>query len=148
MPRAASFSYRQSIGIGITTLVTVFMVLLLTTFSVLTMVSARYDLNLSSRTVEATTSYYAVDQEACQWVGEIQVLLATRPQSEWSTAINESALDVSTQIEYSDDGNWAGITVDRQLTIDQWRLLNIRLFIDDDGQIYFLDWRSSSINAS
>jgi hypothetical protein len=50
---------------------------LLTTFSVLALVSARADLKLSNKVVESTQSYYAADSQAEQWLAELNAFVAT-----------------------------------------------------------------------
>ncbi len=53
-----------SISIGIVSLITILGVLLLTTFSVLIVSSARTDINLSEKTVAALEEYYIAENEA------------------------------------------------------------------------------------
>ncbi|MDR2714120.1 MAG: hypothetical protein LBB42_01130 [Coriobacteriales bacterium] len=66
-PRKARFAA----GIGITTLVTVLVVMLLTTFSILSLVSARSDLHLSEMAATAAANHYAADSEATQWYAQL-----------------------------------------------------------------------------
>jgi hypothetical protein len=48
---------------------------LLTTFAVLTLVSARADLKLSNMAITSTQSYYAADGEAEEWLAEVDAFV-------------------------------------------------------------------------
>jgi hypothetical protein len=48
---------------------------LLTTFSVLTLVSARADLKLSNMAITSTQSYYAADSEAEEWLAALDAFV-------------------------------------------------------------------------
>jgi hypothetical protein len=68
---------RSAIGVGLSTLVTIMVAVLLTTFSVLALVSARADLKLSNKVVESTQSYYTADSQAEQWLANLDAVVAT-----------------------------------------------------------------------
>ncbi|MDR3037417.1 MAG: hypothetical protein LBU31_03290 [Coriobacteriales bacterium] len=74
---SARLASRSAIGVGLSTLVTIMVAVLLTTFSVLALVSARADLKLSNKVVESTQSYYAADSQAEQWLAELNAFVAT-----------------------------------------------------------------------
>ncbi len=57
-------SKSSPIGIGVISIITVLLVLTLSVFSVLTLVSARSDLELSERNAQTISAYYKADNEA------------------------------------------------------------------------------------
>ena len=57
---------RSHAGVGASSILLIFVVLSLTSFGVLTLVSARADKNLTARTVETTKAYYTADAAAQQ----------------------------------------------------------------------------------
>jgi hypothetical protein len=56
------------VGIGASSLLVVFVVLCLTTFAALSLVSARADRSLAQRSAQASQAYYAADLEAERWL--------------------------------------------------------------------------------
>ncbi|MDR1714163.1 MAG: hypothetical protein LBR39_08460 [Coriobacteriales bacterium] len=62
---------RSAVGVGLTTIVTIMVVVLLTTFSVLALVSANSDLRLSRMATTSAQSYYQADSAAQRWLTEL-----------------------------------------------------------------------------
>lgn len=58
--------HSSPIGVGVTTILTVLLVLTLAVFSALTYASARADLALSRKNADTVTAYYAADSRARQ----------------------------------------------------------------------------------
>lgn len=86
---------RQSgFGVGVMSLLAVFVVLCLTTFAVLSLVSARSDRALSQKNADATTSYYAADAQAER---QLQKLAEHMKAEDWKEAVQEAgfSLDVT-----------------------------------------------------
>jgi hypothetical protein len=63
---------RSSVGIGIPTLLTILVVVLLTTFAVLSLVSAKADYTLSVKAAQANQAYYAADGQATAWLSQVE----------------------------------------------------------------------------
>jgi hypothetical protein len=61
--------------VGLSTLVTIMVTVLLTTFAVLTLVSARADLKLSSMAITSTQNYYVADGEAEEWLAKVDTFV-------------------------------------------------------------------------
>lgn len=79
-----------SIGMGGTIIVTIFVVLCLTIFSVLSFTTAYSDLKLAKKTEEFTSDYYKVHGMAEEKLAEIYIILMS---------INENISSVNTQRE-------------------------------------------------
>ena len=138
---------KSSFGVGVTTLITIFMVLLLTTFSVLTLAAAKYDNVLSEQSMSASGDYYAADREACQWIADIQVLTQGSPQSEWEGLI---AADLpGTVVEVSDLQTGSSNTLLlcwQSFAIDERSELRVGVEISSDGELTIIEWRSASVS--
>lgn len=127
---------RSAIGVGITTLVTIMVAVLLTTFSVLTLVTARADLRLSQKTVESTASYYLADGLAEQWLADLDALLQQNN--------NPSADDLLAGgflVGETEDGRLA---VWQEFAIDENRELRVEVALNSDGSMALYRWQSVS----
>jgi len=63
------------LSVGGSSIVVIFVILTLTTFATLSLVSARADQSLGRKSVEATEAYYAADARAEEILAEIDMLL-------------------------------------------------------------------------
>lgn len=93
---------RHSSGIGGSLILIIFIVLTLTVFSVLTLVSARNELGTVNRTAKVTSDYYAAEKAAAEKCAQLQQTLegVTDPQQIISLAVQCGA-----QQELSSDPN-------------------------------------------
>ncbi|MCL2339527.1 MAG: hypothetical protein FWC59_01320 [Actinomycetia bacterium] len=142
-PRQPALRPRATIGVGVTTLVTIFLFLLLTTFSVLSLVAANYDRDLSNRVLAASTDYYAADNQACQWLADLQDVLNNQSPENWPNSLAASAPGV--RVEATDPAG--SLLVSRSFPINGTLQLSVRLQISADGQITILSWRSGSLGG-
>jgi len=107
---------RSAVGLGITTLVTIMVVVLLTTFSVLALVSARSDLKLSTMAQESARQYYAANAAAERWLAE-QDSAPLPPGDQEPQPISQSfAIDDNRQLQVTILRN-----ADGTITIQQWQ---------------------------
>ena len=127
---------RTAIGVGITTLVTIIVAVLLTTFSVLTLVTARADLRLSNKAIESTQSYYTADSEAEQWLAVLDNFVI-RSHVDLLRDLNSAGYKVSTAV----DGR---ILVTESFFMDSKRDLLVEVAIDSNGRIDILTWKTIS----
>ena len=125
---------RSAIGIGITTLVTIIVAVLLTTFAVLTLVTARADLRLSNKAIESTQNYYAADSQAEQWLAELDDFFS-RDHEDLAVAIALAKYKVDT----ASDGR---MLVFEQFVIDDKRYLLVEVAVDSYGKLDILTWKS------
>ncbi|MDR3316073.1 MAG: hypothetical protein LBS98_06330 [Coriobacteriales bacterium] len=128
---------RTAVGIGITTLVTIMVVVLLTTFSVLALVSARSDLRLSLLTDTAMETYYAADAQGQRWLAELDTFVGTTEAGDRAAILTEAGYSVVT----ADDGT---LMVSEHFAIDRNRQINATVEIDAQGTLRVTRWQSGS----
>jgi hypothetical protein len=127
-------SSRSAIGVGIATLVTIMVAVLLTTFSVLTLVTASADLRLSNKTVESAENYYAADGAAEQWLADLDAFLEQNPSS---TEADFTAAGF--QVTTTEEGS---LKASQEFSIDENRSLVVEVALDVDGSWDILKWQS------
>lgn len=134
--RAQRRASRSALGVGMATLVTIMVAVLLTVFSVLTLVSARSDLRLSSKAIESTQAYYQADSQAEQWLAEVDGIV--------SQAVS-SGTDIA--VALGDQGFWATTASDGQILLTQDfpiannRKLVVELAINSSGSVTVQKWQ-------
>ncbi|WMJ22325.1 hypothetical protein RBG61_10030 [Paludicola sp. MB14-C6] len=74
-------SHKVKISVGATTILMIFVVLCLTTFAVLSFLTARSDLKLTSKSVTATKEYYQADAKVEEWLGSVDDFLSLASKS-------------------------------------------------------------------
>jgi hypothetical protein len=139
---------KSSFGIGVTTLITIFMVLLLTTFAVLALAVARYDNVLSNQSMGASANYYAADLEACRWVADLQSLTSNNPQTEWESLISTDLSGSTVEVSALSDDSSVTLVCWRSFTIDERSELRVGVEISDNGELTIIEWRSISARFS
>ena len=66
---------KHKINIGLTSLILIFIILCLATFSLLSLSSARGDQSLAARSARAVTEYYRADAEGEKWLKQADAIL-------------------------------------------------------------------------
>lgn len=148
------------ISIGSSSILVVFVVLCLTTFATLSLVSANADYRLSRKTADAAASYYALDAAGEELVADVAaVLIKARPAEGEKEAVYAAQLENALQdfsssllwdegasLSVSPEGRWVLSCGVRQN--DGWRL-QIKLDITDrylgrqnDAPIKRLCWQA------
>jgi hypothetical protein len=133
--------------VGLSTLVTIMVAVLLTTFSVLALVSARADLRLSDKATDSVEHYYVADGEAEQWLAAVDAL-ARQERSELPPGNNSAALSMLVEALSSagyeavgaDDGR---VRVAETFVIDERRDLIVEIALDTTGEIDILRWQTT-----
>jgi hypothetical protein len=125
---------RSAMGIGIPTIVTIMVVLLLTTFAVLSLVSARSDLQLSQMSVDSAQNYYKADGQATEWYAKLCDELAARD-------FNARAGDFVKKKYSATDSKTGGLRVSEQFVIDQNRELAVTVKINAEGKPEIIQWQ-------
>lgn len=126
--RAKRRASRSALGVGMATLVTIMVAVLLTVFSVLTLVSARSDLRLSSKAIESTQAYYQADSQAEQWLAQIDGIVGQALDSGTDIA---AALD--SQGYQTVAGSDGQLLLAQDFPITDNRKLAVELAINDNG---------------
>ncbi len=127
---------RSALGIGVTTLVTILVVLLLAAFSVLSLASARSDLALSQRAVEQAEHYYAADSEATVWYAELDAFAAnlTGLPDDYASQLQSAGYDVSAE--------GSELRVFRSFALSEYQSLMVTIAINDDKTTTIRQWQS------
>jgi hypothetical protein len=144
--------------------------LLLTTFSVLALASARADLRLSEKVVASTQGYYAADGQAAQWLADLDAFLRDRSGADADAAASaEAPADAGTGADAADPADPAApqadsalaaalssagytlgesaegrLSVVEEFPIDELRFLAVEVSIDETRQTEVLRWQSMS----
>ncbi|MDR1713653.1 MAG: hypothetical protein LBR39_05820 [Coriobacteriales bacterium] len=139
-PGVAQPKSRFAVGLGITTLVTIMVVVLLTTFAVLALVSARADLKLSQMGMDSARQYYAADAAAQRWLSEQvaanepasanEPVSATAPNTAPATATATSRI------------------LSESFAIDTNRQLVVQVELAPDGEITILQWQTQTTQTT
>lgn len=66
---------KHKVNIGLTSLILIFIILCLATFSLLSLSSARGDQSLALRSAQAVTEYYRADAEGEKWLKQADAIL-------------------------------------------------------------------------
>jgi hypothetical protein len=125
---------RSAVGVGLSTLVTIMVAVLLTTFSVLALVSARADLRLSNKVVESTQSYYAADGKAEQWLADVDAFIR-----EGHADLEGDLFAAGYQVVVASDGQ---MQLTEEFAIDDKRDLVVEIALDRTEEIDILRWQS------
>ncbi len=66
---------KHKVNIGLTSLILIFIILCLATFSLLSLSSARGDQSLAARSAQAVTEYYRADAQGEKWLKQADAIL-------------------------------------------------------------------------
>ncbi|MCL2756744.1 MAG: hypothetical protein FWD43_01525 [Coriobacteriia bacterium] len=134
---------RSALGIGVTTLVTVLVVMLLAAFSVLSLASARSDMRLSSMSAQSVSDYYAADSEATMWYSALDSLLArsASQSTDWDRVLRNAGYSV----QRASDG---GIQVRETFAMGPYRELVVTVAIAENGTPMIRQWQTFSVAAN
>ena len=128
---------RSALGIGVTTLVTIMVVLLLAAFSVLSLVSARSNLHLSEMTAARAEVYYAADSNATVWYAELDTFAASLSGdlSTFEGQLTRAGYDVEVT-------SFGEIRVMESFPINNNRNLVVTIAVNDDKTTIIRQWQS------
>jgi len=128
---------RSALGIGVTTLVTIIVVVLLTAFAVLSLVSALSNMRLSEMAVSQIERYYAADSEATIWYAELDAVAA---------ALTGSPDEYAEQLANAGYTLWQGdedvLLVTESFDLSEFRSLMVTVAINDDKTTTIKQWQS------
>lgn len=134
-------------NIGITSIVLIFVMLCLLTFSVLSLVSARADLKLSTKSASHTTDYYTAENEATDILFKVitcmDEYLSSSDESAFYTAVRNE-LEGTDGITFTDDRHIA-----YSVTLGEEQCLSVELTLSysafEDGSHYQINtWKTVS----
>ena len=130
MAREKKQAAATGIGVGGSSILAVFVILCLTTFATLSLVSAQADLRLSRRAADSVTLYYQADAQA-------QQLLAQLAGSGQGTESQEQFVEKAAALDYvqSVSASPAWVTVEFAIPMDDTRQLSGTVFVTSTGQL-------------
>lgn len=140
-------SQKSFFNIGITSIVLIFVLLCLLTFSVLSLVSAKADYNLSLKSAQRTSDYYESENQASVILHTIVSCLKEQAVStdagQFFTGVRAS-LEGQDSISFQDDRH-----LSYQVPLGDKQILSVHLTISDvpfdDGNLYQIDsWKTVS----
>jgi hypothetical protein len=110
---------------GVSSIIAILVILVLVVFSALSITTSKADLGLSQKTSNGVIAYYEADSAAEDKVAEVANTIKDGP--DWQAKLSK---DVFTTTSTSD-----GTLVAYTVPIDDNRNLNVRLKVDDSGEI-------------
>jgi len=134
---SAQSKKRSALGVGVTTLVTIIVVVLLTAFAVLSLVSARSNLRLSEMAVSQIQRYYEADSTATVWYAELNDFVATlegAPQD-----FEGQLVAAGYQILYNEENI---LMVYKGFSVSEHRYLTVTIAVNDDRTTTIRQWQS------
>ncbi|MDR1087746.1 MAG: hypothetical protein LBL23_00410 [Coriobacteriales bacterium] len=134
---AAEPESRSALGIGVTTLVTILVVLLLAAFSVLSLTLARSNLELSERAATQAQDYYAADSEATVWYAQLDAFAATMEGAPWDFA--EQLAQAGYETHATSTGE---LSITQGFAINDQRTLLVTIAIYNDKTTTIRQWQS------
>lgn len=95
---------KYKVNIGLTSLILIFIILCLATFSLLSLSSARGDQSLAVRSAQAVTEYYRADAQGGKWLKQADAILqketiGVMSQDEIKTLAGNVALELGCNVD-------------------------------------------------
>jgi hypothetical protein len=120
---------RPAISIGIVSLITVFTILLLAVFSVLSLSGSRSDSVLSDRAARAVSDYYLAEAQAEQKLLELSSIASNDTGTPLRERLEAAGFEISVDTPYP------GTVVVYDTPIDDRRVLRIEVGIGEQGKV-------------
>jgi hypothetical protein len=124
----------SAMGIGVTSLLTIMAVLLLTSFAVLSLLSAKSDLLLSNKAADAIAAYYAADGEAEEWWMELCEFLGSAPGDGLQARLEAAG--------YTVEAAENGLVVRAGFAMGERKNLEVAVSIAENGEAAIIGWQS------
>jgi flagellar basal body-associated protein FliL len=128
---------RSALGVGVITLVTILVVLLLAAFSVLSLVSARSDYNLSTMATESAENYYKADSAATEWYAQLDEAAGklTGSAELYQAALEDAGYTVNRT-------NLGELRVTQSFTMGAGRQLDVTVAVLNDKTTIIRQWQT------
>ncbi len=135
------------ISTGVVSLITVFAVLLLASFSLLILSNSRTDSRLSTQTSQAVTNYYIADATAEETIAHLDTLRQSSSDDfeQLGNTLEQNGYTLVTTDGYS---SYNGIVVTFAITIDEHKTLNVDVGLPQDKgkSIERLRWQTIALS--
>jgi hypothetical protein len=126
-----------AMGIGVTSLLTIMAILLLTSFAIMSLMSAKSDLQLSDKASQAVNSYYEADSLAEEWWMGLNELLRSQTDGASAQVLADAGYDVEDV-----DGTFI---VKRSFPMGEKKNLEVAIAVSYDGSAAILSWQSAPV---
>ena len=131
----AGQAVKHKVNIGLTSLILIFIILCLATFSLLSLSSARGDQSLAVRSAQAVTEYYRSDAQGEKWLKQADAILqketiGVMSQDEIKTLAGNVALELGCNV----DEKTGYISTD--ISMERGQALHIDLALTGDENRY------------
>lgn len=120
---------RPVVSIGIVSLITVFSILILAVFTVLSLSGSRSDTSLSDTAARAVSNYYAAEAEAERRLQELSVLAAGDAEVPLGKRLEAAGFEIEK------DNAYPGTVVVYHTPVDDRRVLRTKAGIDEQGEV-------------
>ena len=133
-------------GIGAATLLCVFVVLFLTIFAALSVITARSEAQLAEKFSASVTAYYDAESSAARWTGQIAdtVKAESAPDNFLARLRTVSAPDITVTGLCQEDGGTVIISAETCISAETGRNLAVTLRISPDAAVTITEWRAFS----
>ena len=123
---------KHKINIGLTSLILIFIILCLATFSLLSLSSARGDQSLAARSARAVTEYYRADAEGEKWLKQADAILQKEMTKKAMDQEEIQALAKKMALELGCDADEETGFVSTDISMDRGQALHIDLALTGD----------------
>ncbi|MDR0425204.1 MAG: hypothetical protein LBH39_07150 [Clostridiales Family XIII bacterium] len=123
-----------AMGIGVTSLLTIMAVLLLTSFAVMALMSAKSDMELSDKASQAVSSYYEADCLAEEWWAGLNEMLKGQAGGASERMLADAGYDVEDV-----DG---ALIVRTAFPMGEKKNLEVAVEVSREGSATVLSWKS------
>lgn len=123
---AAAKRHQKSAGIGGALILIIFIVLTITVFSVLTLVSSQNELSMVNKSAEVATNYYNAEKEAAVKFSEIKTALN-------NVTDNEEIMRITSETGANANITMEGVEISFKVSIDENRSLLTVIKIKDNN---------------
>ncbi len=131
------------INVGSSSILMIFVLLCLATFSTLSLVSANADYKLTVKTAQSVSAYYAADARAEEFLASIDGILKKSAENK-DTFAQRAAAGLSEIGGCAVTGSPEGLTVEYQVPVDDRRALRVLLEVpmdSTDGRYRVVSWQ-------
>jgi hypothetical protein len=130
----ADNSIQKKVGpgtsMGVTSIIAILVILVLSVFAALSMTTSKADLALSDKTAESNTSYYDADNAAEEQVAVVDSIVKSED------SVEEKLASEGFSVEAADNG----ILVSYQIPMNETQELSVVLLAKPNGEIERKDW--------
>ena len=127
-----------AIGLGVTSLLTVMAVILLTSFALLSVLSANSDMLMSEKAAQAVKEYYAADCQAETWWMQLKQTIDNGDESPIDVKLNQAGFETELI-----NGEYL---VNKTFSVGDKKNLTVSASVSESGESRIVLWQSAPIS--